>query len=255
MGSQLNRCALAVLSVAFCAAVHALALPLPQDNIQVPQVETNNDGQVSISAGQASLTFGPIVLGVLAIVGGLIIGVAGFRLYKPTIVIAGAILGSIIGYTILVQVEPEKGYPNRELLLLLGSIAAGALCGLGGFFLAIFILGLKSGGLIQSGLGRGLFIAALVIVGMIIAVKLEKPVVIVSTSFGGAYLLILGVDCFARTGFKDAVRAILSKNSTDTSFYEINNKVIGMFVGVVAAGLVFMAVQFRGSAKRPNWAD
>ena len=51
----------------------------------------------------------------------------------------------------------------------------------------MFILGLQTNGIIQTGWGRGVFIGVLVIIGIVLVFFLEKHVIIISTSFAGAY--------------------------------------------------------------------
>lgn len=55
-----------------------------------------------------------------------------------------------------------------------------------------------------------LFAGAQGLVVGVIAIVWQKPLIIVSSSFVGSYMLFYGIDVFADTGFKDAMQLILS---------------------------------------------
>jgi hypothetical protein len=127
----------------------------------------------------------------------------GFKLWKPTIFLAGFVLAASLGYLVLIRLEPEGGYGNRESVLLGGSVGVGILGGcillclrklglaaigaIGGYALSLFVLGFQTDGLIQSGWGRAIFIIILIIIGIILVFFIEKHVVIISTSLAGGY--------------------------------------------------------------------
>ena len=123
----------------------------------------------------------------------------------------------------------------------LGLAAIGAL---GGFFLALFILSCKSDGVIQSGIGRSIFIAIFCILGAILISFFEKPILILSTSIVGSFSFIYGVDIFAHKGFIQAVRVFLGERSLSAT-YELTGVVIGMLVSVLILAGIGMVVQYR----------
>ena len=118
---------------------------------------------------------------------------------------------------LLTKFQPEGGYSNADAVLFWGSLAIGILGGLlalfvyrvgitllgilAGFLAATWILSLKSGGLIQDQTGRIIFIVVLCLVGAIIVHFFEKIVIITSSSLGGAYSIVYGVDTFTKTGY------------------------------------------------------
>ena len=108
------------------------------------------------------------------------------------------------------------GYPgvNNDALLLWGSLAIGLVGGLisvflyrvgltllgllAGFTLAVWILSLKSGGLITNETGRAIFIGCLALVVAILIHFFEKVIIILASSMGGSYSIIYGIDTFAQ---------------------------------------------------------
>ena len=169
---------------------------------------------------------------------------------------------SIIAYSILINAEPATGYPSRGNVLLWGSLAIGILGGLvflcirkwgvmiigalAGFVLAIFLLSLKSGGIISAGWGKAVFIIVFVIIGIVTAFFIEKEVVIVGTSLIGAYGVAFGVDCFAHTGFRVAVRTFISERGHfEASDYTLDGKTIGLIVSFFILAVIGIIVQFR----------
>jgi hypothetical protein len=103
----------------------------------------------------------------------------------------------------------------------LGLAAIGALAGFG---LALFILSWASGGAISNGTGRSVFIGLMSLVGAIVIHFIEKPFLIFSTSFAGAFSLIYGIDIFARKGFVEAVQFFLGNNESGDT-YNVTNTV------------------------------
>ncbi|KAJ3129429.1 hypothetical protein HK101_005234 [Irineochytrium annulatum] len=212
------------------------------------------------------------ILGVICMVVGAFLLIFGHKLWRPTLFLAGFVAGSVIGYSILANVEPSGGYPRREDVLLFGAIAFGiiggmlTLCvrtlglaiigGLGGYFLAIFILGLHDDGIIESGWGRAIFLAAMVIAGIVFVFYFEKHAIIIATAAAGAYLIVFGIDCFAHVGFVQATQEFLSAGSNHSiTGFEVNWKVIALDVTVVVLFVMGLIIQYRINMGRTFFDD
>ncbi|KAJ1978791.1 hypothetical protein H4R33_005888, partial [Dimargaris cristalligena] len=90
--------------------------------------------------------------------------------------------------------------------------------GLAGFAWAMVLLALCDNGLLEANAARGVFIATwATFLGTLAAVVVPEPALAVSTAVTGAYLLVLGVDFFARTGFKEHLTAFT--HATYDDFY------------------------------------
>jgi len=84
-------------------------------------------------------------------------------------------------------------------------ITEGLGCLLGGFCLGMWFLCLSPGGLIKTTTGRAIMIATMCGVGFSLSFSryTRQYGLIVLTSFAGAQVTIVGVDCFSRAGLKE----------------------------------------------------
>jgi hypothetical protein len=104
-------------------------------------------------------------------------------------VVAAVMTGLILGGGAIVFTEMTEG---------LG-------CLLGGFCLSMWLLVLKPGGLLTSTTAKAIFIAAFTVVGYSTSFShYTRPYGLIGgVSFGGATVLVLGIDCFSRAGLKE----------------------------------------------------
>ena len=214
-----------------------------------------------IDGATSSISTSSAVFGVGAIVLGLFLVFAGIRMFKIALFAAGFVVFSNLAAFVLVLVAPDEGF--SELVMILVPILFGIVGGLisyklwqfglslvgflGGAFVALFILGVKSGGLIQSGVGTVLFVVGMGIVGAILIQIFEKPALIVSTSLAGSYLVFYGIDVFARTGFANSSQASLYqlKEGQQVVVYDTSGPVIGMMVGVIVLAIIGVGSQYK----------
>ncbi|KAJ1743914.1 hypothetical protein LPJ68_000450, partial [Coemansia sp. RSA 1086] len=158
-------------------------------------------------------------------------------------------------YKIRAPLEDEKGRQLWYLAIaaILGAVAGGILLflykvgvafvgALGGFALASWILGMQSGGVIHSDVGRALFIAAFIVVGMIAALVLQRPALIIASATWGSYILFVGIDCFAHTGFQNTALAFLN---TPGAVYVTSPKVYVMIGCMALSAVLGIVAQFR----------
>ncbi|KAH7051044.1 hypothetical protein B0J12DRAFT_76733 [Macrophomina phaseolina] len=84
-------------------------------------------------------------------------------------------------------------------------ITEGLGCLLGGFCVSMWFLVLKSGGLITSTTGRAIFIGVFSAVGWALSFSHYTRTygLIGCTSFAGATITVIGIDCFSRAGLKE----------------------------------------------------
>lgn len=221
-----------------------------------PIDQSIDEGITSTSSGP--LTVQAIILGVLCLLVGAVFLFAGIRLFPIVTAIAGFIFFSIVGYIVLVALAPEGGYRDNDTVLLAGSLAIGVLglflglClwqlgvafigALAGFAVANWILSLRDGGLIRSEAGRIILIVALVIVGIILIFMFETPVLIITTSLVGAYLILFGIDQFTRTGFNLSSYYLLTNRRNN---FTLSGPIIGFLVAFIVLSIIGIAVQFR----------
>ena len=89
--------------------------------------------------------------------------------------------------------------------LVFPDITEGIGCLLGGFCISMWFLTLKSGGLIKGQTGTAIFIAVFCAVAWSLSFSHHTRAygLIASTAFSGATAFVLGIDCFARAGYKE----------------------------------------------------
>jgi len=157
----------------------------------------------------AEKNFGTVFGAAFLILSGLFLVLFGSRLVRIAIFIAGGFFLSSIAYLILMNIEPESGFDNSQLIYIIVMAVTFVIGGgLANFFykLGIFLLGAAAGWLlvlffsalvaIPNPWGVVVMIIAL-LVGGIVAVKWEQKIMAVATSAIGAAGVILGIDIFA----------------------------------------------------------
>nr|CAG8465975.1 8320_t:CDS:2 [Entrophospora candida] len=173
-----------------------------------------------------------IVVGIILLVIGFCYCFFGRKLYNLTLFILGSIIGSYVAFLVLVKAEPPSGYTaepsTNTLIILLVSLAIG------------FIVGMLLICCASNDIARIVFIVAFAIAGLILACIFEDVIIILGTSFIGAYAMILGVDMFANTGFRLSVRAFL-----DGTPYTTSRDVYLMLGGLIALFIAGSFIQYR----------
>jgi hypothetical protein len=117
-------------------------------------------------------------------------------------------------------------------------------CLLGGFCFSMWLLVLKPGGLVTSTGGKSIFIAAFTIAMYATSfTHYTRPYgLIVSISFAGATVVVLGIDCFSRAGLKELWAYIWDLNDNlfplGADTYPLTR---GMKVEIAAIIIIFLA--------------
>jgi Domain of unknown function (DUF4203) len=136
----------------------------------------------------------------LLVVGGVVSCFAGYRLFKVVLGIYGFILGAMMASSMM-------GVTNTTGMVvaaLVGGIA-GSLILVFAYYVGIALIGAGLGALvahvgwgwIRPGDPPAVGLIVLAVLGAILAMILQRYVIIVSTAFGGAWTLILGVAAIA----------------------------------------------------------
>jgi len=194
------------------------------------------------------------------IVVGIIFCFFGRKYYRLTMFFVGLYVGSIVAWVILTNAEPSNGYGKAAatiilivslavgiivglLFMLCADVAVWFLGGLGGYTLALFILSWADNDVIHSKAGRIIFILIFTIAGFILAFFFKNTVIILATAFIGAFSIMLGIDMFARTGFKEGVRLSLDGNHDIT--FNASTKVYLMLVATIILFIIGAVFQWR----------
>jgi hypothetical protein len=132
----------------------------------------------------------------LITVGGVIACIAGYRLFRVVLAIYGFVLGAVIASSIV--------GPTNTIGMIgaaLGGGLAGALILVFAYFAGIALVGGALGALVSHALwtqfGGGdppaLLIVGAAMAGAIAAMFLQRYVIVVSTAFGGAWTIVVGL--------------------------------------------------------------
>jgi hypothetical protein len=137
------------------------------------------------------------------------------------------------------------------LSLVFADITEGFGCLLGGFCLSMWFMSLKSGGLIESSTGRAIFIGCMSAGGYSLSFShyTRNYGLIASISFSGATASILGIDCLARSGWKEFWLYLWSLNDDifplNTNTYPLTKNIKVELVGVVIIAVFGIVSQLR----------
>ncbi|KAK9713049.1 hypothetical protein K7432_006733 [Basidiobolus ranarum] len=201
-----------------------------------------------------------LVAAIVCIVVGFLFCFFGRHLVKVTIFIAGFFFFAGLSLFLAEKIQPVAdgdtskswiylgvscaiGILGGLLLLCLWKLGLAIIGGLGGFSLAMLILSLKSGMLISSGTPRTIFIVAMVLVGLVSILFFEKHIMIICTAISGAYIFVIGLDHFLKTGFTGQLNLFWGGDSN--VFYHTDAKVYAMLGSTVAIALIGILVQYR----------
>ena len=138
---------------------------------------------------------------------GILICFLGYRLLKFTLAVVGLIAGAAGGWAVGLSLAPG----NNGIALvcaIIGGVICAVLC-IWLFFLGIFLLGASAGAIVATTLFHAagnqpqpILVLLLAIVFGVIALVMQKFMIIVSTAFIGSYLIIAGI-VHLLTGAKD----------------------------------------------------
>ncbi|PVV02954.1 hypothetical protein BB560_002583 [Smittium megazygosporum] len=221
----------------------------------------------NISIDENGINASGIIAGIILIGVGLVISFLGRRVVKALVFCAGVLLGWMITTIILYKIRaPTDTESTRALVYLIGGVVVGITVGVlavvfykvGVFFvgaasglaLGAFILTWSGEGIFHQEWLRILFLAIFAAIGGVLILFLEKPTIIIGSSILGAYITFIGIDCFARTGYKDIIanifRGVTGNMGRDA-------KVYAMLGGTIALALISIFVQFRFSKPKNQY--
>ncbi|PVU94386.1 hypothetical protein BB561_002581 [Smittium simulii] len=221
------------------------------------KIKFNENGSIEASGA---------VAGAVLIVVGLLFTFFGRKLIKVIIFLSGWAFVAALSLTVMYKVRaPTDTEEKRALIYLICSMALGLIGGivavalykvglflvgaLGGFAIGSYILTWSSVGIFKEKWAQITFVCVLALLAGIIILVIEKPVVIMLTSLQGSYSFFVGVDCFTKTGFKDAMVSVFSDlNRID----DINKKIYIMLGGTALFALIGIIVQFSTNRSPPR---
>ncbi|KAK3846260.1 MAG: hypothetical protein J3R72DRAFT_434469 [Linnemannia gamsii] len=225
---------------------------------------TKNDGGPLDSArdGPYNLSVQAGIAGAILIVLGLILCFLGVRFFRICMFLIGFYFfgnisyigmanGGVTSQTLLLVISIVVGILGGLLLVCCSRLGVAVLGAMALYTLGLWILGWKSGGVIQSSTGRGILLGVLAVVGFILGFIREKETVIIGSALLGAYSFVAGVDFFAHTGFiTQADSFINSKNNLDARVGNLSGEQYALLATFIVLSILGMIVQFRWWGRR-----
>ncbi|MCJ1248171.1 hypothetical protein MMC30_005388 [Trapelia coarctata] len=207
------------------------------------------------------------VAGVILIITGIVYAVIGIKNRWIQIFLSAAYLTSLC-ITVLIAYVMNPPISNAvqgayfvgvcvpALILGGGSlifqdITEGLGCIVGGFCVSMWILTLKAGGSITSTSGKAIFIGIFCVTYFALALSRHTRYygLIGSTSFGGATVIVLGIDCFSQAGLKEFWLYIWALNGNLfpllTVTYPITRGIRVEIAAIVVITLIGIMSQFK----------
>lgn len=184
-----------------------------------------------------------ILIGLVSIVLGAVVCFSGYRIFRVVLMLVGFLLGLVVGISLMAN---SGGLIQILVGVVLGLIGAGIFYALYfvGVFLAGAVLGVVVGTSLASLLGVGGGVAAiLVLVGLIggavLALILNKVMIVISTAFGGANAIVQGLALILPGVFGITVMSLSSVPS-------VSFNLLGVIVWLVL-GVAGVVVQYRNN--------
>ncbi|KAG9402466.1 hypothetical protein AC1031_007080 [Aphanomyces cochlioides] len=209
-------------------SIPAMALPNLTDGSSDFDRVTND-----LLASGSTITAAPSVVAAIAIGAGVIVAFFGYKLFRPVLFICGFAVGSVIFYLIAEKVFKNQSYVLTAawICFVAGGLVVGAtvmciwnigvfMVGAAAGILLAFLVNTTVGFRIWPANPDGMLyilIAGLGLLGGFLARCLERPFLIVATSFFGATAAVWGVGYFAGKYPSGSDLEALRDNVTDSS--------------------------------------
>ena len=209
-----------------------------------------------------------ILGGILLALIGVVFLLFGYKYLKKILFIIGASAGAMSAYTILLNIEKSTKdtqlFGDARTLVFAGiclgcALLFGALAlalwrlglviagGLGGLAFGMFLLSLPPINSLLIGEGdssvvRPILLAVVVCVGGLLSLFYESIVIMASTALFGAGCICACIDIYAKTGFCNAIKAILQNKGS----VEMSNSFAGLLISYCVLSLIGFYLQYKG---------
>jgi hypothetical protein len=213
----------------------------------------------------AKIHVAPSIAAILAVIAGTLVCFYGFRLLRPVVFICGFVAGGLVVALIIEYTFALA--PWMATASWIGFLAAGFITGCVSLMLynvGVFLVGALAGTLLAFTLNTSfahrfypsqpdamlvILVLALGLLFGLLAWKLEKPVVIIATSFIGATAVVWGIGYFAGRYPSGAdLKRFRFKDPTGKWIYDIPTAWWGYLGANLVLFLVGVYVQYRKTA-------
>lgn len=234
--------------------------------VAAADIDTASNTVESIFDSAKGVKVGGSILAILAIAAGLIVCFAGYKLFRAALFVVGFVAGGV-----LLAIAVEHIFDTKSWVVTASWVAFVV----GGLFVGCLVISLYTTSIFVAGAAGGVLLAILLntsigykiypsnpnvvlivlavilgIVGGVLALKLEKPVLIVATSLVGAGLLVWGVGYFAGDYPSPSdLKQFAQQDLHGDWVYDIPTAWWAYVAGILVLFVVGMVIQFRKTGR------
>ncbi|GMF27689.1 unnamed protein product [Phytophthora lilii] len=241
-------------------------LMLSQLSLLVSAADSASNTVESLFDSAKGVKVGGSILAVAAIAAGAVMVVMGYRLFRATLFAVGFVAGGVIVAMVVEHVFDDKSWMVTASWI--AFVVGGLICGcivVSLYSLGIFIAGAAAGValamMINNSVGYEIYPShpqvvlivlciVLGILGGVLTLKLEKPVLIVATSLFGSAILVWGVGYFAGDFPSTSdLKEYASKDINGDWVYSIPDAWWGYLAGILVIFVLGLFIQFRKTGR------
>ncbi|CEG37062.1 Domain of unknown function DUF4203 [Plasmopara halstedii] len=228
--------------------------------------DSASDTVKSLFDSADGIEIGGSILAIIAIAVGAVMIVMGYRLFRAALFAVGFVVGGVAIATLVEHIFDDESWVTTASWV--AFVVGGLICGsivMTLYSLGIFVIGAAGGVvlamMIHNSVGHKIYAEhpqvvlivlciALGIIGGILALKIEKPVLIVATSLFGAGILVWGIGYFA--GDFPTTTDLKEYGSRDINgdwVYSIPDAWWAYLAGILVLFGIGLAIQFRKTGR------
>jgi len=197
----------------------------------------------------------PYILSGVGILLGIIVCFLGYRLFRPVLFLAGFLVGAGVcffvlwyytstGLIVLIFAPLLTGIALGVILVFAISAGIFLLGATLGFLLFTMLVSVRDGGIVHSEIFNWVGMGVCSIVGGVIALLLQKPLIIMATSVGGAYAVIACIDRYVNGNFSRIIEQLIGNRhivAAYPTYIELGACLVLSLLGII--------VQYKVTAK------
>ncbi|KAG6580132.1 uncharacterized protein IUM83_15720 [Phytophthora cinnamomi] len=262
----LQLCAVAVVGSGSSSSSSSSSFSSSGSFSDVDDSSSSLEGVTQLLSSAEHVKVGPALLAAIAVLGGGVVCLAGYRLFRPTVFCCAFMIGGLFVAGIVETAFASMSWmPTASwIAFAVGGVIAGVVV-LMLYSASIFLAGAAGGVMlafsINTSVGTKIYpenpdvilvvLAVLLgICGGLLALKLEKPVLITTTAIVGATVCVWGVGYFAGDYPNGAdLKKFRSRNAQGDWVYTIPDAWWGYLAGMVVLVVLGMSVQIKKTAR------
>lgn len=218
----------------------------------------------------------PDLLYAIAVIsGGTVLLGWGIRFFRTVVALSGFAAMGIIAFIILANADERFGLGQHAKAIMLGGslvaglvgaalglwvwmIALGAVGGLGGLCVALWVLSwpsIRSKAWVEGPVERPLFIAGASLAGCVLALIYEKAIIVTGTALTGSLAVCSGLDVFLESGLNKQLRSVIVNKAVSK---HIEPKTMAMLVSAAGLFIIGVVFQYRVSGRekrKKTWSN